>query len=64
MNAASVTTILISWIPLFVQIRQDYPEGHPYEGEQDPEGIMIAGGSLIMSPMGQLLAGPLRGSQG
>ena len=43
---------------------QDFPEGHPVEGERDAEGIMIAGGSIILNPLGETLAGPLRGGEG
>lgn len=45
-------------------LSQDYPESHPVEGPVDPEGIMIAGGSMIVSPLGNVLAGPLRGEEG
>ena len=34
------------------------PEG------SDGEGIKIAGGSVIIDPMGKILAGPLRGKEG
>ena len=43
---------------------QDFPEGHPVEGERGAEGIMIAGGSIILNPLGETLAGPLRGGEG
>ncbi|KAJ7492709.1 carbon-nitrogen hydrolase [Mycena latifolia] len=31
---------------------------------RNPENIMIGGGSLIINPLGKILAGPLRGSEG
>ena len=43
---------------------QDFPADHPVEGERDPAGIMIAGGSIIINPLGETLAGPLRGEEG
>ncbi|KZT57107.1 carbon-nitrogen hydrolase [Calocera cornea HHB12733] len=46
----------------------NYSSTHPLplaEGEErDPEGIVIAGGSCIISPAGEVLAGPLRGREG
>lgn len=46
--------------------RKDFPDHHPADtnGEKDPESIMIKGGSCIVSPMGDVLAGPLRGEEG
>jgi hypothetical protein len=44
--------------------QKDYPDNHAIEGELDPEGIMIAGGSVIINPLGDILAGPLRGEEG
>lgn len=44
--------------------QRDFPDDHPVEGERDPEGLMIAGGSVIVSPLGEVLAGPLRGRSG
>nr|GAT52936.1 predicted protein [Mycena chlorophos] len=32
--------------------------------KRNPENIMIAGGSVIISPQGKILAGPLRGEEG
>jgi hypothetical protein len=44
---------------------QDYPASQPLGGDApDPEGIMIAGGSMIVGPLGEVLAGPLRGQEG
>jgi beta-cyano-L-alanine hydratase/nitrilase len=39
---------------------QQLPEGK----ERNPDEILIAGGSLIVSPLGEILAGPLRGEEG
>jgi len=39
---------------------QQLPEGK----ERNPDEILIAGGSLIVSPLGDILAGPLRGEEG
>ncbi|KAK9898718.1 carbon-nitrogen hydrolase [Cystobasidium minutum MCA 4210] len=46
--------------------QKDFPNDHPVEqdGVRDPEAIMIRGGSCIVSPMGEVLAGPLRGEEG
>lgn len=46
--------------------QKDYPPDHqlPEGRERNPEDIMIAGGSLIVSPLGEILAGPLRGEEG
>lgn len=46
---------------------KDYPEGHAVAKENDPiepNGVMIAGGSVIVSPLGKTLAGPLRKQEG
>jgi len=48
----------------FAQQRH-YPEGYPIgPNKADPEGVMIAGGSVIIDPQGVVLAGPLRGEEG
>lgn len=41
---------------------KDYPEGHAVADANDrhPDKIMINGGSLIVSPLGTVLAGPSR----
>jgi predicted amidohydrolase len=47
--------------------QKDYPPDYqlPEGRERDPEGVMIAGGStMIISPLGEILAGPLRGEEG
>jgi hypothetical protein len=45
--------------------QKDFPHDHPVDGNsKDPEGIMIGGGSCIVDPLGEVLAGPLRGKEG
>ena len=45
-------------------VRGDCPaDYHPIQGDA-PEIVLINGGSVIVSPLGQVLAGPLRGSEG
>ncbi|MFF3499467.1 nitrilase-related carbon-nitrogen hydrolase [Streptomyces sp. NPDC003247] len=36
---------------------------HPVQGDE-PDTVLIAGGSVIISPLGEVLAGPLRGGEG
>lgn len=36
---------------------------HPVQGEA-PETVLIDGGSVVISPLGEILAGPLRGGEG
>lgn len=46
---------------------KDYPEGHSVadpSAPRDPEKVVIAGGSVIVSPLGKILAGPLYGAEG
>ncbi|MFI6680331.1 carbon-nitrogen hydrolase family protein [Kribbella sp. NPDC050470] len=44
--------------------RADLPDDvHPIQGDA-PETVLIDGGSVIVSPLGELLAGPLRGRPG
>ncbi|KAG7099159.1 hypothetical protein E1B28_001030 [Marasmius oreades] len=45
---------------------KDYPAGHAVANEvaRNGENIMIAGGSVIVSPLGKVLAGPLLGKEG
>ena len=38
--------------------RRDYPEDYPIEGARDPDAVLCRGGSLIVSPLGEILAGP------
>jgi nitrilase len=39
------------------------PDVHPVQGD-DPGTVLIGGGSVIVSPLGEVLAGPLRGAEG
>ena len=39
------------------------PDVHPIQGD-DPSTVLIEGGSAIVSPLGDVLAGPLRGREG
>ncbi|KAJ8702489.1 Nitrilase [Pleurotus ostreatus] len=45
---------------------KDYPPDHPVAdtNNRKPDNIMIAGGSVIINPLGKVLAGPLLGSEG
>ncbi|MEV0680059.1 nitrilase-related carbon-nitrogen hydrolase [Actinosynnema sp. NPDC050436] len=44
--------------------RADVPaDVHPVQGD-DPATVLISGGSVIVSPLGEVLAGPLRGGEG
>lgn len=45
---------------------KDYPPDHPVANAtcRKPENVMIAGGSVIISPLGKVLAGPLLGKEG
>ncbi len=45
---------------------KDYPPGHAVTDdlERSPNNVMIAGGSVIISPLGNVLAGPLLGEEG
>ncbi|KAJ7038293.1 carbon-nitrogen hydrolase [Mycena alexandri] len=40
----------------------DFPDDHPVSNasQRNPDNVMIAGGSVIVSPLGKILAGPLR----
>lgn len=45
-------------------LRSDLPADlHPVQGEA-PDTVLIDGGSVIVSPLGAVLAGPLRGTEG
>ncbi|GAB1520673.1 Nitrilase [Rhizoctonia solani] len=46
--------------------QKDFPEGHaiPTGTKPDPEAVMIGGGSVIIGPLGEVLAGPLRDGEG
>lgn len=43
-----------------------YPQDHPVRDStaREAENVMIAGGSVIVSPLGKVLAGPLLGKEG
>ena len=45
---------------------KDYPEDHAVAdaSARNSENIMIAGGSVIINPAGEVLAGPLLGKEG
>jgi len=45
---------------------KDYPADHAVydKDKRDPTNVMISGGSVIISPLGKVLAGPLRGEEG
>lgn len=45
---------------------KDYPSGHAVADADNrgPENVMIGGGSVIISPLGQVLAGPLLEGEG
>jgi nitrilase len=43
-------------------LRRDFPPDYPIEND-DPDAVLIAGGSCIISPLGTILAGPARGSE-
>jgi len=38
--------------------RADYPSDYPVEGDDGPEAVLCRGGSVIVSPLGEILAGP------
>ncbi len=44
--------------------RADYPADYPCAQGGDPKTVMIKGGSVIVSPQGEILAGPLRDGEG
>jgi nitrilase len=44
--------------------RSDYPDDYPAVQGSDPQTIMSRGGSCIMGPLGQVLAGPLYDNPG
>lgn len=44
--------------------RKDFPEDYNLAEEVDPETIMMRGGSCIVGPLGQVLAGPLFNEEG
>jgi predicted amidohydrolase len=44
----------------------DYPPDHPVldASKRDPTNVMIGGGSVIVNPLGNILAGPLLEGEG
>ncbi len=38
--------------------RSDYPEDYMIEDDGDPDRVLCRGGSVIVSPLGDMLAGP------
>jgi nitrilase len=38
--------------------RSDYPEDYPIEGDHEAEAVLCRGASMIVSPLGEVLAGP------
>jgi nitrilase len=43
--------------------RSDYPADHPQPGG-DPDAVVCNGGSVILGPLGEVLAGPLTEGEG
>ncbi len=45
---------------------KDYPDGHAVHDNsaRHPDNVMIGGGSVIINPLGQVLAGPLLKGEG
>ena len=44
--------------------RESYPDIIDYRHEGDPDDVIMKGGSCIISPLGEILAGPLFGNEG
>jgi nitrilase len=38
--------------------RDDYPDDYPIEGDHEPDAVLCRGASVIVSPLGHILAGP------
>jgi nitrilase len=71
---APTASTLDSWIPTMQHIareggcfvlscnqftlRSDYPDDYPIDGVTDPNAVLSRGGSCIVSPSGDILAGP------
>ena len=43
--------------------RSDYPEDYPIESDHRPDDVLCRGASLIVSPLGEILAGPETGGE-
>src|SRR3954471_21447150 len=44
--------------------RADYPPDYPLDGDDgDPDAVLCRGGSVIVSPLGEILAGPAFGAE-
>ena len=39
--------------------RRDYPENYPLDPDLEPDSILMRGGSCIIGPLGEVLAGPV-----
>jgi nitrilase len=39
--------------------RRDYPETYPLDADLEPDAILMRGGSCIVGPLGEVLAGPV-----
>jgi nitrilase len=38
--------------------RRDYPDDYPVDAGDEPDAVMCRGGSMIVSPLGEIIAGP------
>ena len=38
--------------------RGDYPDDYPIDGDHEPDSVLCRGASVIVSPLGEILAGP------
>lgn len=43
--------------------RSDYPDDYPIRGDHDPADVLCRGASVIVSPLGEILAGPVTESE-
>jgi nitrilase len=43
--------------------RSDYPDDYPIAGDHQPDDVMCRGASVIVSPLGEILAGPAIGGE-
>jgi nitrilase len=44
-------------------VRSDYPDDYPLEHDDGPDAVLSRGRSVIVSPLGQILAGPETGGE-